>query len=182
MINNVFQSVHEAVKKRNNPEDFLPQNSSKDIIHRGYLKKSSYPIKYDLLPDGKTKNTGKHVYSFKQGNFSGILEIDHTYSPLISGHETRSKIHFEINNKSPEEEIQIYRSFIVPSFMHHIESHRPDIINFNDSVINSDDLVRRLGNSFESIPGKSISAKRKLDPKISRIFAHIKKRLNTKRG
>lgn len=182
MINHVFQSLHEAVKKRNNPEDFLPQNLTRDVIHRGYLRKTSYPIKYDLIPDGKTKNTGKHIYSFKNGNSYGFLEIDHKYSPTMSGHETKSNIHFEMEGKSPMEKIDIYRSFIVPSFLHHTSSHDPDIINFKDTVINTDDLVRRLGSKFETVNGSSLTARKKLDPKISRIFGHIKKKLNIKRG
>lgn len=176
MINTVFQSLHEAVKKRNNPEDFLPIdiNNSKDFIHRGYLKRSIYPIRLGIIPDGKTKNTGKHVYNFRSGGASGFMEIDFKYEPAPSGHETKSTVHFELEGKPPEDDIQIYRSFIVPSFMHHIQSCEPDIIKFTDGISDSEDLVRRLGSAFsiDNI-GSSLVAKRNIDPKIIRVIKHI---------
>lgn len=185
MYDDVFKSLNESVRKRNKPEDFLPHDTEgRDVIHRGYLKRSTYPIRYDMIPDGKTKNTGKHIYNFKNGDASGFMEIDHKYSPSLSGHETVSKINFEIEGKPEDQEIQIYRSFIVPSIMHHVESHKPDIIHFLPSVVNSEDLFRRLGSSFEMLKtdDNKLVAKRKVDPKISRIFTHIKKSLNNKRG
>ena len=101
MYNDVFKSLNESIKKRNSPADFLPvdEKDLKDVIHRGYLKKSAYPIKWDIVPDGKTKNSGKHIYSFRSGGASGILEIEHKYAPQNSGHETRSRVHFELNGK-----------------------------------------------------------------------------------
>ena len=181
MYNDVFKSLNESIKKRNSPADFLPVDKKdlKDVIHRGYLKKSAYPIKWDIVPDGKTKNSGKHIYSFRSGGASGILEIEHEYAPQNSGHETRSKVHFELNGKPPEEDIQIYRSFIVPSLMHHMKSHNPDIVDFSDSVMHPDDLIRRLGNKFE-INKNGKSAKKKVDPKILRVISHIKKHINKK--
>jgi hypothetical protein len=184
MINDVFKSLHESIKKRNSPSDFLPTDKEnlKDIIHRGYLKKSAYPIKYDIIPDGKTKNTGKHIYSFKSGGSSGFLEIDHKYSPQQSGHETRSKVHFELEGKPPEDDIQIYRSFIVPAMMHHMQSHSPDIVDFSDSVIHHDDIIRRIGAKFESdTKNNSRTIKKKIDPKILRVISHFKT-LNKKQG
>lgn len=175
MVNEVFQSLHESVKRRNKAEDFLPNPSHVGkVIHRGYLNRSIYPIKYDIIPDGKTKNTGKHIYNFKSGGASGFLEIDHKYSPMETGHETKSSVHFELEGTPPEEEIQVYRSFIVPSFLHHIESHKPDIVLFNDSVINMDDLIRRLGKGFETDPSNSMVARRIMDPKILRLINHFK--------
>lgn len=173
MINDIFQSLHEAVKKRNTPQDFVPFdiNKTKGIIHRGYLKRSIYPIRYDMIPDGKTKNTGKHIYNFKSGGAAGFMEIDHRYDPLPSGHETQSTIHFELEGKPPEEDLQIFRSFIVPSFMHHIESHGPDIVKFTDGVADAEDLMRRLGSSFTI---DNNTAKRNIDPKILRIISHFK--------
>lgn len=177
MYNDVFKSLNESVKRRNSPSDFLPvdKENLKDVIHRGYLKKSAYPIKYDIIPDGKTKNSGKHIYSFRSGGASGFLEIDHNYAPQKSGHETKSKVHFELEGKPPEEDIQIYRSFIVPAMMHHMQSHSPDIVEFSDSVMHSDDLIRRFGNTFET-EGKenSKTVKKKLDPKILRVISHFK--------
>lgn len=176
MIKDIFKSLNESIKKRNSPSDFLPveKDNLKDVIHRGYLRKSAYPIKYDIIPDGKTKNSGKHIYSFRSGGASGILEIDHKYAPQNSGHETRSRVHFELNGKPPEEDIQIYRSFILPSLTHHMESHNPDIVDFSDSVMHSDDLIRRLGDKFE-IDKSGRTAKKKVDPKILRVISHFKK-------
>lgn len=176
MINEIFQSIHESVKKRNKPEDFLPHDySGKDVIHRGYLNRSIYPIRYDIIPDGKTKNTGKHIYNFKSGGASGFLEIDHRYEPMSTGHETRSSVHFELEGKPPEEEIQVYRSFIIPSFLHHIESHEPDVISFSNSVINIDDLIRRLGKKFELDQNNPKITKKVMDPKILRLIKALKK-------
>jgi len=175
MINEIFQSIHESVKKRNKPEDFLPNDySGRDVIHRGYLNRSIYPIKYDIIPDGKTKNTGKHIYNFKSGGAFGVLEIDHKYQPMKTGHETKSLVHFELEGRPPEDVIQVYRSFVVPSFLHHLDSHRPDIISFSDSVINIDDLIRRAGTKFELDPSSSSMIRRLIDPKILRLIKHFK--------
>jgi hypothetical protein len=177
MFDEIFKSLNESVKKRNSPSDFLPadRENLKDVIHRGYLRRSAYPIKYDIVPDGKTKNSGKHIYSFRSGGASGILEIDHSYAPQQSGHETRSKIHFELNGKPPEDDIQIYRSFIIPSVSHHMESSNPDIIDFSDSVMNYDDLIRRFGSNFE-MDKNGKTARRKMDQKILRLMSMMKKR------
>lgn len=176
MINTVFQSLHEAVKKRNKPEDFAPLeiNPGKDVIHRGWLKKSIYPIRISMIPDGKTKNTGKHVYNFKSGGASGFMEIDHNYEPLSSGHETKSTVHFELEGRPPEDDLQIYRSFIVPSFMHHVQSCAPDIIKFTDGISGAEDLIRRLGSNFSiDNKGSSLVAKKNIDPKIIRLINHL---------
>jgi hypothetical protein len=177
MYNDVFKSLNESVKKRNSTSDFLPtgKENLKDVIHRGYLRRSAYPIRYDMIPDGTTKNSGKHVYSFRSGGSSGFLEIDHSYAPQQSGHETKSKIRFELEGKPPEEDIQVYRSFILPSFMHHMQSHSPDMISFDDSVDGHDDLVRRLGDKFEPVGENSRNFRKKVDPKILRIISHFKK-------
>lgn len=184
MYNDVFKSLNESVKKRNSPSDFVPVKSDKlkEVIHRGYIRSTGIPIKYDIIPDGKSGNSGKHIYHFKNGQTSGILEIDHKYAPMNSGHETRSKIHFELTGgqitETFNEMIEVFRSIIVPSFMHHVKSHKPDIIEFSDSVPHSDDLLRRLGSGFE-ISGKT--AKRKIDPKITRMITHIRN-INKNKG
>jgi hypothetical protein len=54
-----------------------------------------------------------------------------------------------------------------------------DIVDFSDSVMHSDDLIRRLGNKFE-INKNGKSAKKKVDPKILRVISHIKKHINKK--
>jgi hypothetical protein len=186
MINEVFNSIHESIKRRYSSDDFmprLPEEMKSDVIHRGYLRKTQYPIRYDLIPDGKTKNTGKHVYHFKNDNLTGFIEINHQYAPSMSGHETKSHVKFEVEGMKPEEEIDVYRSFVVPSILHHVRSHNPDVVNFENGVLHTEDLIRRMGSSFEANTGSDkITAKRKVDPKFSRIFSHIKKRINIKRG
>jgi hypothetical protein len=57
----------------------------------------------------------------------------------MSGHETESEVNFEMQTHPLAEEtspIDIYRSFVVPSLMHHLESHKPDIIKFNSNIPN----------------------------------------------
>ena len=184
MINEIFQSLHESVKKRNKPEDFLPLDdaSKKDVIHRGYLTKTIYPIKYDMMPTGRTRNTGKHIYHFRSGGASGFLEIDHDYEPSTTGHETQSVVNFELEGKPPEDDLQVYRSFIVPSFLHHVNSVSPDIVKFMNTVDGAEDLIRRLGSDFElSANSDPITAMRKVDPKFSRIYSHIMNSINIKK-
>ena len=51
MFNELFQSINESIKKRNNPDDFLPSASSHgDVIHRGYLRNAAFPIRYSFIP------------------------------------------------------------------------------------------------------------------------------------
>lgn len=187
MINKVFQSLHESIKRRNTPDSFIPPKIpyGKDVVHRGYLKSTSYPIRYDYIPDEKTSNSGSHVYSFTDGGRKGVVEIIHKYSPKMSGHETISKINFEITENLTEEYIDIYRGAILPSILHHIKSHAPDILHFSRSVKYADDILRRIKGDFdmverESPEGKIVLGKRILDPKISRVSAYIKKRINKK--
>jgi hypothetical protein len=189
MINEVFKSLNESVKKRNSPESFIPLDSTpvKDIMHRGYIRSTGVPIKYDFIPDGKHQNSGKHVYHYKNKSTRGVVEIDHRISPSQSGHETQSKINFELTGDKPEgTDVQFYRDFILPSVMHHFKTHKPEIINFTPSVIYSDDLIRRFGDGFESKEtespdGISRIAKKKLDQKITRMISHLRKTLNRNR-
>jgi hypothetical protein len=185
MYNDVFKSLNESIKRRNTPSDYIPVDvkNIKDVIHRGYLKKSLYPIRYDMIPDGKTQNSGTHIYNFKNGNSKGFLTIDHSYSPSMSGHETKSKIDLELEGIPDEDQIQVFRSFILPSLFHHLDSHRPDVINFSKTIPHLDDIARRINSSFDiSDNENNIVAKRKIDPKISRILSHINKTINTRKG
>jgi len=181
MINEVFKSIHESIKRRNTEDSYIPLSDvpSKDVIHRGYIRKTGIPIRYDMIPDGKHGNSGKHVYHFKDGNNAGFMEIDHKITPKTSGHETISTVKFEMEGV-PEIPIELYRGVIVPAFIHHYESHEPDIIDFDSSVIHSNDLIRRLGSKFDMSEKENGSRRaiKKLDPKISRILVHIKKTLN----
>ena len=87
MFNELFQSLHESIKKRNTPDSFIPSDIiSSDVIHRGYIKDATFPLKYDFVPDGKGhSNSGSHVYSFRDNNLSGVIEINHRYNPSMSG-------------------------------------------------------------------------------------------------
>ena len=189
MYKPVFQSLNEAIKVRNTPDSFLPMSDvpSKDVIHRGYIRKTGIPIRYDVIPDGKYSNSGKHIYHFKDGNSSGFLEIDHKINPKMDGRETFSSVKFEMSGDPKEIPIDIYRGVIVPAILHREQSHKPDVFDFDSSVVHSDDIIRRLGSKFEfsesSTPdGKPRrKASRKMDPKVSRILTHIKKRLNKRK-
>ena len=179
MINEIFQSLHESVKKRNKAEDFLPlKGNKKEVIHRGYIRKTGIPIKYDMIPDGSYPNSGKHVYFLKDKNKNAIIEIDHQiHEPTSEGRESKSFVRFHSSGIPKEDMINVYRSFIVPSILHHENSHKPDKITLDNTVINSDDIIRRLGKHFETTDNKT--AKRKIDIKLARVLKKVKKNLNT---
>jgi hypothetical protein len=183
MFNELFQSLHEAVKKRNTPDNYvIDGKDSEDVIHRGYID-ASFPLRYDFIPDGRgIKNSGIHAYAFDNDGIKGVVEIHHKYSPKESGHETHSRVSFEMTNGRRPKDIQIHRT-ILPAILHHMKSHSPDIVEFGPSVKFSDDLIRRLGKKFDSYEktseeGTTRIAKRKLDQRTSRVVQHIKKRLN----
>lgn len=183
MFDELFQSLHEAVKKRNTPDSYvIDGKDSEDVIHRGYID-ASFPLRCDFLPDGEgIKNSGTYIYSFDNDGIKGVIEIRHRYSPKESGHETHSTVSFEMTNGRRPKGIQIYRT-ILPAVLHHMKSLNPDVVEFGSSVKFSDDLIRRLGKKFDSYEktseeGTTRIAKRKLDPRTSRVVQYIKKRLN----
>jgi hypothetical protein len=183
MYSELFQSLNESIKKRNTPDSFIPKKvEGKDVIHRGYIKDATFPLKYDFVPDNKGhSNSGTHVYSFNNGNQSGIIEINHKHRPNLSGHETISNISFEMNGGEDLEDIHIHR-MIMPALKHHMKSHGPDIVKFGDNVPFVDTLIRKLGSDFESFDTKGNKmVKRKIDPKVKRIINNIRKRINTKK-
>lgn len=190
MINEVFQSLHEAVKRRNTPDSFIPGKSdSKDVIHRGYLTKTGVPIKYDFIPDGKFANSGTHVYNFKDRTTRALLTVNHRIKdPDKKGYETSSEISFEMMGDAPKDHpVNLYRTFILPAFRHHMDTHRPEIITVNPGIEFAEDMVRRMGNSYEISQTKtplgiSFTGTKKLDSKIQRILASVKKSLNTSTG
>lgn len=181
MFKDIFQSINESIKKRNNPEDFFSNNSyDKDIIHRGYIKNAAYPIKYSFIPDGKeNSNSGTHIYNFNDKNINGVVEISHRYSPSLNGHETKSSIRFENLGKDKLEPIDLHR-LILPIINHHVKSHDPDVLTFDKSIRYVDDIVRRLGSNYLTSNSKTgITIKKNIDPKTKRVISHIKKKLNT---
>lgn len=182
MFKDVFQSINESIKKRNNPEDFFPKKkntSEEDIIHRGYLKTAEYPIKYSFMPDGKeNSNSGTHIYHFKDKNINGIVDISYKFNPSMSGHETKSHVRFENLGKDKLEPIDLHR-IIFPIINHHVKSHDPDIITFDKSIRYADDIIRRIGSNYLMSKTESdVMAKKNIDPKTKRIISHIKKKLN----
>lgn len=181
MIREIFQSLNESIKKRNNPEAFIVDKSSdSDIIHRGYLKNAEYPIRYSFIPDGKgNANSGMHVYHFKDGSINGVVEILHKYSPNMSGQETRSHVNYENNGKEKLDAFDLHR-MMIPIMKHHVKSHDPDVMTFSKSIKYADDLIRRLGSNYLMNKGQDkITAKKHIDPKMKRVLSHIKKKLNT---
>lgn len=185
MYREVFQSLNESIKRRNSPDAYIPpKGGMRDVIHRGYIKDATFPLRYDFIPDGKgSSNSGTHAYYFNDGGSRGVVEIKHRYSPTMDGRETKSILSFEMIDGKPLDSIDIHR-MIAPALMHHNRSHAPDVIEFDHSVSDSvDDLISRLGSAFEpgevSRNGKSTKvAKRKIEPKVSRIISHIRERLN----
>lgn len=184
MHKEVFQSLHESIRRRNTPEDFLPSMiDGKDVIHRGYLRNAAFPIRCDFIPDGRGhKNSGTIAYSFKDGDTTGVVEIKHQYSPNMAGHETSSRISYEQTNGENLDPIDIHR-VLIPILNHHMQSINPDILEFEKSIKHSDDLIRRFATDYETSQRNSSNgsiriAKRKIDPKTERIISNIRRRLN----
>lgn len=187
MFDEIFQSLHESIKRRNTPDSYIPKEiESRDVIHRGYIKNSPFSLRYDFVPDNKNySHSGKHIYSFADNGNNGIIEISHSYKPTNSGHETNSTVSFEELNGKSLEDIQIHR-ILIPALNHHLKSHGPDIVKFGDGIPYPEDLSRRLGSEFESFEkktqnGSTFISKKKLDPKISRVISHIRNKINKKK-
>lgn len=187
MIEDIFKTLHEAVKKRNTPDSFIPAKTpnSRDVIHRGYLRKTDIPIKYDFVPNGKLTNSGIHVYNFKNKGVRAILSITHDVKPPSkTGHETTSRVSFEMMGEpATEHPIQMYRDFILPAFNHHVQSHRPEIVILEPDFHYAEDMLRRLGSDYDTRQkttkeGNIFIGTKKLDSKIKRIISSVKKSLN----
>lgn len=190
MINEIFQSLHEAVKKRNTPDSFIPaKGDSKDVIHRGYLTKTGVPIKYDFIPDGTFANSGTHVYNFKDRTTRALLSVIHKVKePDRNGYETSSSISFEMMGEEPKDHpVNLYRNFVLPAFKHHIETHKPEIVTVNPGTQFAEDMMRRLGSNYDistkkTSEGVAFVGNKKLDSKIQRILSNIRKSLNRNKG
>ena len=184
MYNDVFKSLNESVKKRNTPDSHI-LSSPKDVnvIHRGYIRNSAYPIKYDFIPKekGKSKNEGTHVYRFSNKSNIGIIEIEHKLNTSQdSGHETTSTISSELGEL--ERDINLERT-MVPAVVHHIKSHEPDIIRLKKGYPYTKDLLERIdseGNIYDQTKtdfGTILKKKTPIPDKAKRIISHIKKQL-----
>ena len=183
MFNELFQSLHEAVKKRNTPDSYIIDGEkNSDVIHRGYVRNAPFPLRHDFLPDGKgSKNSGKHTYHFKDGNRSGIIEIQHKYSPKDTGHETHSNVSFEMMGGRNFANNDLFR-IIYPAIEHHMKAYNPDIVHFGSGIPFPEAAVKHLGDGFEAIEKNTSNgtvkiAKRILDPRTERVVSHIKKKL-----
>jgi hypothetical protein len=186
MYNDVFQSLHESVKKRNTPDAFLVDSpDSIDVIHRGYIKDAAFPIKYDFIPKNKktrSKNEGSHIYSFANEGMNGVVEINHrTNSNIESGHETTST--FSMETPGFPSDVFLRRT-ILPAVMHHIDSHQPDILKFEKGFKFIPDLLERIdpkGKKFTVTYGENnttIKRSSPIDDKTKRIIDHIKKKIS----
>lgn len=187
MIDKLFQSLHESVKKRNTPDSHIPLSAipSREVIHRGYITKTGIPIKYDFVPDGKFSNSGTHVYNFKDRATRALLTINHKIkNPDKQGYETSSEISFEMMGDTPKDHpVNLYRNFVLPAFKHHIDTHKPEIVTLNPGIEFSEDMVRRMGNNYEISQRKtplgiSFTGIKKLDSKIKRILFNVRKTIN----
>jgi hypothetical protein len=107
-----------------------------------------------------------------------VIEINHTYRPDMSGRETVSKLSFEMNQGESPTEIDLHR-MVLPAIKHHIRSHEPDVIKFEENIPFIETLIRKIGSKFESfdIKGNTI-VKKKIDPKTQRIIGHIRSKIN----
>lgn len=185
MIKKVFNSIHESVKKRNTPDNFIIDGPSDvNVIHRGYIKNSFYPLKYDFVPrdEGKSKNEGEHVYSFSKEKTKGVVSINHRVNKNIeSGHETTSTVSFQLDDI--ESGIDIART-LIPAIVHHIKSHDPDIIKIEKGFKFSKKLMSRIDPKKDKFDIKKtktgivIKKKQPIDEKSKRIISHIQKKLN----
>jgi hypothetical protein len=184
MINEVFKSLHESVKKRNTPEAHV-LSSPKDVnvIHRGYIRNSAYPIKYDFVPTekGKSKNEGTHVYRFSNKSNIGLIEINHKLNASQdSGHETTSTILSELGDF--ERDINLERT-VVPAVVHHIKSHDPDIIKLKKGFAYTKDLLERIDPDDKIYVktktefGTTLKKATPINDKAKRIISHIKSKL-----
>lgn len=185
MIEKLVQSLHESVKKRNNPEAYIiDKPSDAEIIHRGYVRDATFPLKYDFLPKskGKSKNEGTHVYHFKADDGTGIIEIDHRVNGSIaSGHETTSTISHELNGV--ETDVNLRRT-LLPAVQHHIRSHDPDVLKIKKGFKFTKELIDRIdpdGNIFNISKtdfGTILKKKAPIDEKSKRIISHLKKKMS----
>jgi len=185
MMNKLFQSLHESVKNRNVPDAYVLEDPKDvNVIHRGYIRNSAMPIKYDFIPkeEAKSKNEGDHVYKFGSKNKGGIVHIQHGINAnLESGHETTSSVKMEVTGM--ESNIDLMRT-VLPAVMHHIKSHKPDIIKLDKSFKYKTVLMKRLDpekkkytiNKTKS--GTTIKISNPLDEKSKRIISHIKKKIS----
>lgn len=185
MFNDLFQSLHESVKKRNIPDSYII-NEPKDVnvIHRGYITNATVPLKYDYIAkeNAASKNEGDHIYKFGSANKGGVVHIIHNLNKnQESGHETTSTINLEVNGI--EKNIDLMRT-IVPAVMHHIKSHSPDIIKFTKEFKFTKDLLDRLdpdGKKYtkkKTKSGTTIQLIQPIDEKSKRIISHIKRKLS----
>jgi hypothetical protein len=183
MIRDVFNSLNESIKKRYNPENFINSSEKNDIVHRGYLKNAEYPIRYSFMSDGKKySNSGTHIYHWRNGNVSGVVEISHKYSPNMSGHETISYVTYENMGSGKLDSYDLHR-MLVPIFTHHVKSHNPDVISFAKNIGSAADLIRRTEMPFVTSKTKNgFLAKKQVDPKTKRVLSHIKNKLNKSGG
>lgn len=185
MIDKLFQSLHESVKKRNTPDSYVIEDPKDiDVIHRGYIKNAAMPLKYDFIPreDGKSRNEGDHVYKFGSTTKGGVVHIDHRVNKnQESGHETTSTFASEISNLQTDIDL---RRTIIPAVLHHIKSHDPDILKFKSGFKFLSDIMKELDPEKKKFAikktkfGTILIKNTPIDEKSKRIVSHIKSKMS----
>lgn len=185
MIDKLFQSLHESVKKRNTPDSYVIEDPKDvDVIHRGYIKNAAMPLKYDFIPkeNGKSRNEGDHVYKFGSTTKGGVVHIDHRVNKnQESGHETTSTFASEILNLKTDIDL---RRTIIPAVLHHIKSHDPDILKFKSGFKFVTDIIKEIDpdkTKFKLKRTKSgivFTKNTPVDEKSKRIISHIKSKMS----
>jgi hypothetical protein len=187
MIEKLVQSLHESVKKRNTADSYITDSPGDNVIHRGYIRNATLPIKYEFLPaeEQKSKNEGKHIYRFGSGKSMGVIIVNHKMNKKQdTGHETTSTINYETDGFENNVDLQ---RILVPAIMHHFQSLDPDIINFNGGFRYTKELMSRIDPKGEKFTvtkkesGLTLKKSKPLDAKAMRVVNHIKKTINTKR-
>ena len=185
MIDKLFQSLHESVKKRNTPDSYIIEDPKDvDVIHRGYIKNAAMTLKYDFIPkeDGKSRNEGDHVYKFGSTTKGGVVHIDHRVNKnQESGHETTSTFTNEILNLDVD--VKLMRT-IIPAVLHHIKSHDPDILKFKSGfkflkkILKEIDPEKKKFDIKKTKLGTVLQKKSPIDEKSKRIISHIKSKID----
>ena len=187
MIDKLFQSIHESVKKRNTPDAYVVDAPGDNLINRGYIRNATLPIKMEFIPgeNQNSKNEGKHIYRFGKGKSMGLIIANHKVNKKQdTGHETTSTISNEIDGFEKNVDLQ---RILVPAVMHHIHSIDPDIIVFKNGFKYMKELLSRIdpeGKKFTTMDKETGTVLKKtapIDAKAQRIVNHIKKSINNNR-
>lgn len=187
MIEKLVQSLFESVKRRNTSDAYITDAPGDNLIHRGYIRNATVPIKYEFMPseNQKSKNEGKHIYRFGDKKSLGFVIAKHRVNQnQNTGHETTSTISY--STVGFDDSLSLQR-ILIPAVIHHINSHDPDIIKFKNGFKYLKELMTRIdpdGKKFtltKKETGVVVKKTTPLDAKARRVIDHIKKSINSKR-